>query len=107
MVFNLGRSPDPLIPVRYRHSRAAVLRASRCRATSRKATAAATPEHLRGAMYDAVDHGWLEPRRLRRLSASTPLPRAADGRIVLAFDVGNRPRSRQQVDEAQRFLSVR
>lgn len=49
-----------------------------------------TAEHRRGhgAMYDAVNHGWLEPRRRRRL-ASTPLPRAADGRIVLAVDVSN------------------
>jgi hypothetical protein len=48
-------------------------------------------EHRRGhgAMYDAVNHGWLEPRRLRRLLATTPLPRAADGRIVLAVDVSN------------------
>ncbi len=45
----------------------------------------------RGAMYDAVNHGWLEPRRLRRLLASTPLPRA-DGRLVLAVDVSNWPR---------------
>nr|WP_244943109.1 transposase [Streptomyces inhibens] len=42
-----------------------------------------------GAMYDAVNHGWWEPRRLRRLLASTPLPRAAEGRIVLAVDVSN------------------
>ncbi len=40
-------------------------------------------------MYDAVNHGWLEPRRLRRLPASTPLPHAADGRIVLAVDESN------------------
>lgn len=40
-------------------------------------------------MYDAVNHGWLEPARFRRLLASTPLPRAADGRIVLAVDVSN------------------
>lgn len=48
-------------------------------------------EHRRGhgAMYGAVNRGWLEPRRLRRLLASTPLPRAADGRIVLAVDVSN------------------
>lgn len=45
-------------------------------------------EHRRGqgAIYDAVNRGWLEPRRLL---ASTPLPRAADGRIVLAADVSN------------------
>ncbi|MFE2544784.1 transposase, partial [Actinacidiphila glaucinigra] len=50
-----------------------------------------TAEHRRGhgAIYDAVNHGWLEPLRLRRLLASTPLPRAADGRIVLAVDVSN------------------
>ncbi|MFD7710125.1 NF041680 family putative transposase [Streptomyces sp. NPDC059786] len=50
-----------------------------------------TAEHRRGhgAMYDAVNHDRLEPRRLRRLLASTPLPRAADGRIVLAVDVSN------------------
>jgi hypothetical protein len=45
-----------------------------------------TAEHRRGhgAMYDAINHGWLELRRLRSLLASTPLPRAADGRILLA-----------------------
>ena len=50
-----------------------------------------TAEYQRGhgAKYDAVNHGWLDPRRLRRLLASTPLPRAADGRIVLAVDVSN------------------
>ncbi|MGX1675410.1 transposase [Streptomyces sp. NPDC055400] len=50
-----------------------------------------TAEHRRGhgAMYDAVNHGWLEPRRLCRLLAATPVPRAADGRIVLAVDVSN------------------
>ncbi|SFF97068.1 hypothetical protein SAMN02787118_114107 [Streptomyces mirabilis] len=39
-----------------------------------------TAEHRRGhgAMYDAVNHGRLEPRRLRRLLAFTPLPRAAE-----------------------------
>jgi hypothetical protein len=50
-----------------------------------------TAEHRRGhgAMYDAVNHGWLEPRGLRGLLASAPLPRAADGRLVLAVDVSN------------------
>ncbi|MGW1875478.1 transposase [Streptomyces sp. NPDC001975] len=40
-----------------------------------------TAEYRRGhgATYDAVNHGWSEPRRLRRLQASTPLPRSADG----------------------------
>jgi hypothetical protein len=46
-------------------------------------------EHRRGhgAMYDAVAHGGVEPRRLRRALARLPVPRAADGRIVLAVDV--------------------
>lgn len=48
-------------------------------------------EHRRGhgALYAALDRGWLEPTRLRRTLADLPLPKAADGRIVLAVDVGN------------------
>jgi hypothetical protein len=46
-------------------------------------------EHRRGhgAMYDALNAGRVEPQRLRRALTSLPLPRAADGRIVLAVDV--------------------
>jgi hypothetical protein len=46
-------------------------------------------EHRRGhgAMYDALAHGQVEIGRLRRSVSSLPLPRAADGRIVLAVDV--------------------
>jgi len=46
-------------------------------------------EHRRGhgAMYDALAHGRIEPQRLRRSLAAVALPRAADGRIVLAVDV--------------------
>ena len=46
-------------------------------------------EHRRGhgAMYDALNAGRVEPARLRRALASLPLPRAADGRIVLAVDL--------------------
>ncbi len=46
-------------------------------------------EHRRGhgAMYDALNHGQVEPDRLRRTLTSLPLPAAADGRIVLAVDV--------------------
>ena len=46
-------------------------------------------EHRRGhgAMYDALNHGRVDPQRLRRALAALPLPRAADGRIVLAVDV--------------------
>lgn len=40
LTFNLDRSLDPLILVHSRDSRAAVLHASRCRATSREGTAA-------------------------------------------------------------------
>ncbi|MGW5251119.1 NF041680 family putative transposase [Streptomyces sp. NPDC004129] len=48
-------------------------------------------EHRRGhgALYAALDRGWLEPARLRRALAGLPLPKAADGRIVLGVDVSN------------------
>jgi DDE superfamily endonuclease len=47
------------------------------------------PEHRRGhgALYDAVNAGRVEIARLRRSLAALPLPRAADGRLVLAVDV--------------------
>ncbi|MET7403907.1 NF041680 family putative transposase [Dactylosporangium sp. NPDC005572] len=46
-------------------------------------------EHRRGhgALYDALAAGRVEVDRLRRVLAAAPLPRAADGRIVLAVDV--------------------
>jgi hypothetical protein len=46
-------------------------------------------EHRRGhgAMYDALAHGVITPQRLRRALADLPLPRATDGRIVLAVDM--------------------
>lgn len=46
-------------------------------------------EHRRGhgALYDALAAGRVEVDRLRTVVASVPLPRAADGRIVLAVDV--------------------
>jgi DDE superfamily endonuclease len=49
------------------------------------------PEHRRGhgALYDAVNHGRIAIARLRRTLAAVPLPRAADGRLVLAVDVSN------------------
>ena len=49
------------------------------------------PEHRRGhgALYDAVNHGQIGIGRLRRSLAGLPLPRAADGRLVLAADVSN------------------
>ena len=49
------------------------------------------PEHQRGhgALYDAVNCGRVDIGRLRRVLAGLPLPRAADGRLVLAADVSN------------------
>ena len=48
-------------------------------------------EHRRGhgALYDAVNCGRIDIARLRRSLAGLPLPRAADGRLVLAVDVSN------------------
>ena len=40
-------------------------------------------------LYDAVNHGRIEIARLRRSLAGLPLPRAADGRLMLAVDVSN------------------
>jgi hypothetical protein len=49
------------------------------------------PEHQRGhgALYDAVNCGRIDIGRLRRSLAGLPLPRAADGRLMLAVDVSN------------------
>jgi hypothetical protein len=49
------------------------------------------PEHRRGhgALYDAVNHGRIDIARLRRSLAGLPLPRSADGRLMLAADVSN------------------
>src|SRR5258706_16284794 len=49
------------------------------------------PEHRRGhgALYDAVNCGRIEIARLRRSLTGLPLPRAADGRLMLAVDVSN------------------
>ncbi len=50
---------------------------------------ALAPEHRRGygALYDGLNQGRLDIARPRRALAGMPLPRAADGRIVLAADV--------------------
>jgi len=47
------------------------------------------PEHRRGhgALYGGLNRGRIEVARLRRALASVPLPRTADGRLVLAVDV--------------------
>ncbi|MGW2892810.1 transposase [Streptomyces griseoruber] len=48
-------------------------------------------EHRRGhgAMYDALTSGSVDVRRLRQVLAGLPVPQAADGRPVLAVDIGN------------------
>jgi hypothetical protein len=48
-------------------------------------------EHRRGhgALYDAVNAGRMQVQRLRRALTGLPLPRDAQGRIVLAVDVSN------------------
>ncbi|WP_327170193.1 transposase [Streptomyces sp. NBC_01336] len=50
---------------------------------------ALAPEHRRGhgALYGALNRGRLDMSRLRRTLAGMPLPKAADGRLVLAADV--------------------
>ena len=47
------------------------------------------PEHRRGhgGLYDAINNGRIEINRLRTALATLPLPRATDGRLVLAVDV--------------------
>lgn len=48
-------------------------------------------EHRRGhgALYDALNAGRVDVARLQVSLAALPLPRAADGRIMLAVDVSN------------------
>jgi hypothetical protein len=50
-----------------------------------------TAEHRRGhgALYDGINSGRVDVARLRVRLAGLPLPRTADGRIVLAVDVSN------------------
>lgn len=50
---------------------------------------ALAPEHRRGhgALYGALNRGRVDVDRLRSELAGLPLPRAADGRLVLAVDV--------------------
>jgi len=50
---------------------------------------AAVHQRGHGALYDAVNCGQIAAGRLRRSLAGLPLPRAADGRLVLAADVSN------------------
>ena len=52
---------------------------------------ALSPEHRRGhgALYDGINAGRIAVGRLSKVVAGMPVPRAADGRIVLAVDVSN------------------
>jgi hypothetical protein len=47
------------------------------------------PEHRRGhgAMYDALNAGRIDVQRLRAAVTGLALPRAVDGRLMLAVDV--------------------
>src|SRR5215218_4884701 len=65
-------------------------------------------EHRRGhgAMNDALNHGHVEPERIRRALTSLPLPRAADGRIVLAVDVSLWLRSDAPTSDQRLFCHV-
>lgn len=49
------------------------------------------PEHQRGhgALYGGLNRGHLDLSRLRMALAELPLPRRAEGRLVLAVDVSN------------------
>ncbi|CAM5607416.1 hypothetical protein AQJ54_40335 [Streptomyces griseorubiginosus] len=49
------------------------------------------PEHRRGhgALYGGLNRGRLDVSRLRRALTRLPLPRTAEGRLVLAVDVSN------------------
>ena len=65
-------------------------------------------EHRRGhgAMYDALGQGRVAPQRIRRALAAGPLPRAADGRIVLAVDVSPWLRSDAPTSSDRLFCHV-
>ncbi|WP_196470095.1 transposase [Planomonospora sp. ID91781] len=67
-----------------------------------------TPEHRRGhgALYDALNHGRIDTDRLRTALADLPLPRACDGRIVLAVDVSPWLRSDAPTSPERLFCHV-
>ncbi|MET7543023.1 NF041680 family putative transposase [Streptomyces sp. NPDC005507] len=66
---------------------------------------ALAPEHRRGhgALYGGLNQGRIEVARLRRVLASVPLPRAADGRLVLAVDVSPWLRPDAATSDARSF----
>jgi hypothetical protein len=69
---------------------------------------ALAPEHRRGhgALYDGLNCGRIQVRRLRRALAGLPLPRAAGGRIVLAVDVSPWLRSDAATSAGRLFCHV-
>ncbi|MBB4936066.1 hypothetical protein FHR32_000371 [Streptosporangium album] len=69
---------------------------------------ALAPEHRRGhgALYDGLNSGRIEVARLRRSLSALPLPRAADGRIVLAVDVSPWLRSDAPTSAERLFCHV-
>ncbi|MFB7380373.1 NF041680 family putative transposase [Kitasatospora purpeofusca] len=66
---------------------------------------ALAPEHRRGhgALYGALNRGRLDVERLRAELAGLPLPRAADGRLVLAVDVSPWLRPDADTSDARSF----
>jgi hypothetical protein len=66
------------------------------------------PEHRRGhgALYDAVNTGRVEFDRLRAAVGTLPVPRAGDGRIMLAVDVSNWLRPDAAVSPDRLFCHV-
>jgi hypothetical protein len=66
------------------------------------------PEHRRGhgGMYDALNSGRVDVDRLRRSVAALPLPRTAEGRIVLAVDVSPWLRPDAQTSPDRLFCHV-
>lgn len=65
-------------------------------------------EHRRGhgGMYAALNEGDLEPARLRRALATTPVPTSRDGRITLAVDVSHWLRPDAETSPARLFCHV-
>ena len=66
------------------------------------------PEHRRGhgSLYDAVNNGAVDFARLRVAIGALPLPRAGDGRIMLAVDVSNWLRPDAAVSPERLFCHV-
>ncbi|MFF3672021.1 NF041680 family putative transposase [Microtetraspora malaysiensis] len=67
-----------------------------------------TPEHRRGhgALYDGLNRGRIEESRLRAVLAGLPLPKTADGRIMLAVDVSPWLRSDASTSAERLFCHV-